>query len=192
MATADPSIRSRSCQDGTERLWAELAELGIDDIRDIPADFEELTELQIRVRDAVRTGSRYHDPAIVAALAQAKFPVHFMDFETFMPALPLFVGTRPYQTIPFQWSDHVLSESGQVSHSEFLHDSQGDPRRRFAESLLDAMGTVGSVVVYSGYEERCLRELEAALPNLASRLARLRARLFDLHPVIKTHVYDPR
>ena len=45
--------------------------------------------------------------------------------------------------------------------------------------------------MYSGYEGYCLRELEAALPELASRLAQLRARLFDLHPVIKTHIYDP-
>jgi hypothetical protein len=45
--------------------------------------------------------------------------------------------------------------------------------------------------VYSGYEGYCLRELEATLPEVAPRLVQLRARLFDLHPVIKTHIYDP-
>ncbi len=95
------------------------------------------------------------------------------------------------QTIPFQWSDHVLSKDGQVSHREYLHDGSDDPRRRFAETLLDAAGDAGSVVVYTGYEEFCLRELETALPELAPRLAQLRARLFDLHPIIKAHIYDP-
>jgi len=169
----------------------ELADLGIADIRDIPLEFDGLTVLQMRVRDAVRAGTRYHDPAIAVALANAEFPVHFIDFETFMPALPVFPGTRSYQTIPFQWSDHVLSSDGQVSHREFLHDGRDDPRKRFAESVLEAAGTGGSIVVYSGYEEYCLRELEAALPELAPRLAQLRARLFDLHPAIKAHVYDP-
>lgn len=173
------------------RLLQELADLGIADIGDIPPDFAGLTALQARVRDAVSAGSRYHDPAIVATLAKAEFPVHFVDFETFMPALPVFTGTRPYQTIPFQWSDHVLSADGGVSHNEFLHDGADDPRRPFAESLLDAVGVVGSVVVYTGYEDYCLRELEAALPELAPRLVQLRARLFDLHPVIKAHIYDP-
>ena len=173
------------------QLLQELAELGIADIRDIPSEFDGLTVLQTRVRDAVRAGNRYHDPAIAAALADAQFPVHFVDFETFMPALPVFAGRRPYQVIPFQWSDHVLSAEGQVSHREFLHDGADDPRPRFAESLLDAVGVTGSVVVYTGYEEFCLRELEAALPEFASRLAQLRTRLFDLHPVIKAHVYDP-
>jgi hypothetical protein len=174
-----------------ERLLKELAELGIDDIRNIPSDFGGLTALQARVRDVVSAGSRHHDPAIAAALAKAEFPVHFVDFETFMPALPVFAGTRPYQTVPFQWSDHVLSEDGQVSHREYLHDGSDDPRQRFAETLLDAASDAGSVIVYSGYEEFCLRELEAALPELAPRLAQLRTRLFDLHPIIKTHIYDP-
>ena len=53
------------------------------------------------------------------------------------------------------------------------------------------MDVTGSVVVYTGYEEYCLRELEAALPEFASSLAQVRARLFDLHPVIKAHIYDP-
>jgi len=173
------------------RLLQELAELGIADIRHIPPEFNGLTVLQQRVRDAVRAGNRYHDPAIAAALAKAQFPVHFVDFETFMPALPVFAGTRPYQVIPFQWSDHVLLADGQASHREFLHDGPDDPRRRFAESLLDAVGVTGSIVVYTGYEENRLRELEEALPEFASRLAQVRARLFDLHPVIKVHVYDP-
>ncbi len=174
-----------------ERLLRELAELGVSDIRDIPPEFDRLTALQKRVRDAVRAGTRYHDPAISGALAEARFPVHFVDFETFMPALPVFAGTRPYQAIPFQWSDHVLSRDGSVTHHEFLHGGVDDPRRRFAESLLDAVGVAGSVVVYSTYEKTCLRELEAALPELAPRLARLRTRLFDLLPVIRAHIYDP-
>jgi hypothetical protein len=28
----------------------------------------------------------------------------YLDFEAFLPAIPLYPGTKPYQTIPFQWS----------------------------------------------------------------------------------------
>lgn len=168
-----------------------LAESGITDIRAIPPGFAGLNPLQERVCEAVRTKRRYHDPAIAEELAEARFPLHFLDFETFMPTLPIFVGTRPFETIPFQWSDHVLSADGQLSHREFLYDGTDDPRTAFAESLLEATADAGSVVVYSGYEAARLRDLEAARPVLARPLAQLRGRLLDLHPVIKKHVYDP-
>ena len=119
-----------------------------------------------------------------------QFPVHFIDFENFAPALPLFAGTRPYETIPFQWSDHVLSEGDRVIHHEFLHGGSGDPRRSFAESLLRTGGEGGSIVVYSSFEGARLRELEALFPDLTPGLAQIRARLFDLLPVVRTHVYD--
>jgi hypothetical protein len=138
---------------------------------DLAAVAEEVFTKLPGLRDAVSAGNRYHDAAVATALAQVQFPAHFVDFETFMPALPVFVGTHPYQTIPFQWSDHVLPADGQVRHCEFLHDGSDDPRRRFAETLLDAVSGGGSIVVYSRYEEFCLRELEAVLPELALRLA---------------------
>jgi hypothetical protein len=173
-----------------EPLVTQLADLDILDIRDIPPDFMGLTALQVRARDVLQSGNRYHDPAITEALAKVQFPVHFLDFETFAPALPVFVGTRPYQTIPFLWSDHVLSGDGQVTHHEFLHDVSDDPRRPFAESLLEVASEGGSIVVYSSFEATRLRELEALFPDLAPELGQLRARLFDLLPVVRTHVYD--
>jgi len=157
-----------------EKILQQLADLDIIDIRQIPPGFTGLTAMQVRVCDVVQSGNRYHDPAIAKVLGKAKFPVHFLDFETFMPALPVFVGTRPYQTIPFQWSDHVLLADGQVSHHEFLHEESDDPRRPFAESLLATANEGGSIVVYSGYEGRCLRELETELPDLAPDLEKLR------------------
>ncbi|MEA2625796.1 MAG: hypothetical protein QOD06_1841 [Candidatus Binatota bacterium] len=141
--------------------------------------------------EGARDGIRYVDPAIHGALAGAAFPIHFLDFETFMPAIPLYAGTRPYETIPFQWSDHVLDARGELSHREYLHDGDGDPRRRFAETLIEALGAEGAIVVYTAYEERCIRALEQALPDLAPALAAVRGRLFDIHRVIRSHVYEP-
>ena len=45
-------------------------------------------------------------------------------------------GTRPWQQVPFQWSDHVLHPDGTVVHHEFLHTGHGDSRPDFAASLL--------------------------------------------------------
>jgi hypothetical protein len=147
--------------------------------------------MQHRVCDAIRSGQRHHDPAIADVLTGLKTPVHFLDFETFAPALPVLPGTSPYEAIPFQWSVHTLLETGEVRHQEYLHDGADDPRPRLAAALIDALGSDGTVVAYSGYEKTCLSRREAALPELAADLARVRERLFDLLPAIRTHVYDP-
>jgi predicted RecB family nuclease len=47
------------------------------------------------------------------------------------------------------------------------------------------------VVVYSSFEAGVLSELASALPDLASGLDALRARLVDLLPVMRQHVYHP-
>jgi hypothetical protein len=173
------------------KLRRALAELGIDDIRHIPADFPGLKALQHWVCEALRIGQRHHDPAIADVLTGLTTPVHFLDFETFASALPVLPGTSPYEAIPFQWSVHTLLETGEVRHQEYLHDGADDPRPRLTAALLEALGSDGTVVAYSGYEKTCLSRLEAALPELAADLARVRERLFDLLPAIRTQVYDP-
>jgi hypothetical protein len=70
------------------------------------------------------------------ALAAGEFAVHFVDFEAFSPAIPLYVGTHPYEVIPFQWSDHVLHENAELIHRESLHDGEVDPRREFRVGFL--------------------------------------------------------
>lgn len=167
------------------RLRERLAEMGIDAIPKIPRDFDGLSTVQARVVEAVRTGTRFHDPAVSRKLRKIKFPVHFLDFETFSPALPLYASTRPYQIMPFQWSDHILSTDGAVRHREFLHDERTDPRRPFAERLLETLGNKGSIVVYSSFEATRLRELGEHFRDLTPALGRVQQRIVDLLPLIR-------
>jgi hypothetical protein len=115
-----------------------------------------------------------------------------MDFETLGPAIPRSPGMRPYDAIPFQWSLHTVRTAGAApEHAEFLPTDAGDPRRRFLESLVKAVGETGSLVVYSGFEGRQLDQLAAWFPDLAPGVERLRARLWDLLPVMRRHVEHP-
>jgi CRISPR/Cas system-associated exonuclease Cas4 (RecB family) len=176
----------------SQSLLALLEAAGIEDIRDIDAGFAGLNQLQRRVRDCVVSNRVYLNPAIRRELAGLEYPVHFLDFESFNPALPLYAGTRPYQVIPFQWSDHVMGPGGKMTHREFLHDGSGDPREPLARSLLKTLGRSGSIVVYSGFEETRIRELSEALPHLAQDLlALLDGRIVDLHPLVRDNCYHP-
>jgi predicted RecB family nuclease len=173
----------------TRKLRARLESAGIATLDELELDFRGLSLLQRRALEALRTGKRVVDSAACEALTAVQFPVHFVDFEAFSPAIPLYAGTRPYEVIPFQWSDHELRENGLI-HREFLHDGEGDPRREFAERLLEVTNGAKSVIVYSNFENQCLADLQTALPDLSEPLGDLRSRLFDLLPVIRRHVYD--
>ena len=125
-------------------------------------------------------------------LAGLTYPLGFMDFETLGPAIPRYAGMRPYDAIPFQWSLHTVRAPGAVpEHADFLPADSGDPRRRFLETLIKAAGDTGALVVYSGFEGRQLDQLAAWFPDLAPGVERLRARLWDLLPVMRRHVEHP-
>ncbi len=173
------------------RLRRSLEEAGIEDIREIPEDFAGLTDLHRRVRLCVLEQEHYVGPELRDALAGAIAPIHFLDFETCNPALPLVPGTRPFQQTPFQWSDHVLEASGKLRHAEYLHVDRTDPRSPLARALLEALSESGTIVVYSEFEGRMIRELADALAEERESLLRLGTRILDLHHVIHRHYYHP-
>lgn len=96
-----------------------------------------------------------------------RWPLHFFDFEALSPAIPSFIGTRPWQQILTQWSCHTQYAPGSpFVHSEYLHEEMSDPRRAVAESLIRTLGETGSVIIYSSYERTRLRELAEWYPDL--------------------------
>ena len=175
----------------SQRRREELLANGVETIPDILADFP-LSEIQIRIREAVRSGQPWHSPELENTLTQVQWPLYFLDFEAFQPALPRFIGTRPYQAIAFQFSLHTQQGPGEaLAHHEYLHTDSSDPRPELIRHLLEAVGDTGSIVVYSGYERRMLNELAGACPAQAGELRAVAERLWDLLPVIQNHYYHP-
>ena len=160
---------------------------GIMTIDDIPADVS-LSAVQRRVKD----NSEWMSADLAPALNSARYPIHHLDFETFMPAVPKFPATRPYQVMPMQWSDHIEHEDGTVTHREFLCRDPKDPREAFVSALLASLGEEGSICVYSSYERAILERLADAFPQFERQVMAVIARLWDLYEVIKAHYYHPR
>jgi hypothetical protein len=133
------------------------------------------------------------------------YPRYYLDFETVGFAVPIWKGTRPYETLPFQWSCHIdagdarlpaelsvaRAQASGLLHAEFLDLSGEPPMRRCAEMLLETLGTTGPILMYTGYERRVINELALRYPDLAAGLHAIRERLVDLHPVTKQHYQHP-
>ncbi len=171
---------------GGRKAYRDLVALGIQTIDEIPSGFP-LSPLQQKVRGAVE----WIGPGLGDALQTVQYPVHHLDFETLGAAIPLYPYTRPYQAVPFQWSNHIEELDGTVRHEEYLHADASDPREPFARTLLDSLSHAGSICVYTSYEQNILTALADALPHLRDALLALLPRLWDLHAVVKAHYYHP-
>ena len=170
----------------------ELKQSGIDDIRLIPSDHPKLNVLQQRVRDCVVNDRVFVGPGLLTKLGEVNFPVSFLDFETFNPALPTYVGTRPYQAIPFQWSLHIKHRSGYLRHESFLWTKNNDPRSTLVERLLDAIPSEGTIVAYSNYEQTVMKQLATEFPAFEDALLGLCDRTFDLLKLVREEYYHPQ
>jgi hypothetical protein len=171
---------------------AKLAALGVQCIHDIPKSFA-LSERLRHACTSVQMGEPWFSPALKGELKRLKYPLYYMDFESLNPAIPRFAGMRPFDQIPFQWSVYVQRQPGaEVEHFEFLATDKSDPRPAFVSTLCDALDDRGSIVVYSQqFEFQRLSDLALWLPEFAPRIKKIQSRLWDLLPVIRTHVYHP-
>ncbi len=120
--------------------------------------------------------------AIRGFLGTLSFPLCFLDFETMMPAVPKYVGTHPYQQIPFQYSLHYIErEGGELKHKEFLAESGPDPRRALAQRLCEDIPQNVCVTAYNkSFECGRIKELAAAFPDLSGHLLNIESNIKDL------------
>jgi len=154
----------------------ELYRSGVLSLDDIPSDYSLSKTQRIQV-----DGTKIINKAnIKKFLKTITGTVGFLDFETFMEAVPLFDGQRPYQQIPFQYSLHV-GGNGSLDHFEFLGELGSDPRQELARRLIADAKDCDTILVYNqAFENRILRELAEFLPDLAGGLEDISSRIIDL------------
>ena len=104
------------------------------------------------------------------------WPLHMIDFETSAPALPFFSGMRPYQTLAFQFSHHII-EKGEGGKVQIRHANQWIateanyfPSIEFVRQLRKALmpsGTLfGTVFRYHNHENTVLRNLRKTISQM--------------------------
>lgn len=111
-------------------------------------------------------GGFYLHPGLREAMATWRFPLHFIDFETATVALPFHKGSRPYETVAFQFSHHVMEADGSLRHEgQFLQTAPGvNPNIPFLRALkatLDKDG--GTVMRWAAHENTVLNHIVESL-----------------------------
>ncbi len=172
-------------------LGEKLLRQGILTIAGIPEDVRLNAKQEIQ-RQCVISGTPHIDQAQVRGfLRQLKYPLYFLDFETFRLAIPIYDGTRPYQQIMFQFSlDACKTDGDEPEHFGYLAEGPDDPRPGLLKELKKHIGHEGSIVVYNkSFEEGRLEESALAFPEERPWIQNVIGRMLDLMAPFKGFLY---
>jgi hypothetical protein len=168
-----------------------MVDRGSFELSDIPEDIE-LSEIQ---KNQVQV---YLAQAPMIALDQIKgeldaltFPLYFLDYETFAPAIPMFDGYGPYDRIPFQFSLHILRDPvAEPEHVEYLHMDRSDPSQAIAELLAAHIQPGGSVIAWNkSFEQGVNKELAARKGDYVQSLEQINGSMYDLRDIFHKQYY---
>ena len=145
------------------------------------------------------------------------YPLHFIDFETSMAAIPFNKGRRPYEGIAFQFSHHIVGENGDIEHrGQYLNTEPGVfPNYDFVRKLkADLDHDNGTIFRYAAHENsylnmiyRQLKEDKNDIPDREDMCEFIRSitksvggnsekwegnrSMVDMCELVKKYYYDP-
>lgn len=110
------------------------------------------------------------------------YPLYYLDFESFQPAIPLYENSKPYEQIVFQYSLHYIEEKGKpLLHKEFLAMAGKDPRRELAEQLCKDIPLDVCTLAYNmAFEKTRIKGLAELYPDLKEHLMNIHDNIHDL------------
>lgn len=160
----------------------DLYRKGIVKLEDVPDDakLSKNAKLQLEVYKSKK--DLIDKKAIKEFLSDLNYPIYFMDFESFQPAVPMFDNSKPYMQIPFQYSLYYKkNEKSKIEHYEFLAESGNDPRIKFIENLLRDTKSEGDILTYNkSFEILRLKEIAVAFPKYKNDIEERINRIKDL------------
>lgn len=159
----------------------------------------------------------FDEEGLLQEMQSWKYPLHFIDFETTMVAIPFGANQAPYEGIAFQFSHHTVEADGTVTHAgEFLSAEPGHfPNYDFVRSLRNQLvEDNGTIFRYSAHENTYLNlileqlktetysandknELIAFIKSIASPSAKSDDQwspdreMVDLLELVKKYYFDP-
>lgn len=144
------------------------------------------------------------------------YPLHFIDFETSMVAIPFYKGQRPYEQIAFQFSHHIMHADGRIEHKgEFIETGKGVfPNFSFVRALKEELSEDdGTIFRFAAHENTVLNQIYAQLleadpsvvadkkilmdfittiTNSRSEGRKGKRDMVDMNRMVKDYFYDPR
>ena len=175
----------------SKKKKTELISQGILDIKDVPKNFP-LNQKQRQIVEVAQSNQELiNREAIQKEFQHFTFPLYFLDYETYLSAIPMYDGYKPQQQIVFQYSLHkVESLNGDIRHTEHLAVTKNDPSTSLIKQLREDVGDTGTIFVwFKPFEMTRNKELAIIHPEYADFLEDLNERIYDLGDFINFGFY---
>lgn len=190
----------------SKKYLKELLDEGVLHVRDVPEDerlqpkpprmdkdgiLRESKPRKLNQVVAHKTGKPIVDvDAIRRELERLRFPLYFLDYETYPTPIPPFDGYHPYQHIVFQYSLNILPDRhARLEHRECLV-LEGDPSREIVEGLRRDIGDTGTIISWNKkFENSRNKELARMFPEHAAFLHGMIERTYDLMDIVEQQMY---
>lgn len=160
----------------------QMMEKGIVTLDQVPGEAVEGSPFQYAQIMAARNPKGYFLDAggVEEWFSKLTFPLSYLDFEWDTYVLSPYAGMRPFDVLCFQYSLHVETREGKLSHTAFFET--GDCREAFIRSLLRDLPKTGSILVFNmeGAEKLRLRQLAEQFPEYREQLESVCERMIDL------------
>lgn len=193
---SNPQVPEYSVHDlarigNSKKKLAIMVERNAFHLKDVPEDIKlsDIQTNQILVHTTQR--SIIEIEKIREELGSLAFPLYFLDYETFAPAIPMFNGYRPYNRIPFQFSLHILRDSdSEPEHIEYLHEERSDSSQPIAKLLTQHILPKGAVIAWNkSFEQGVNKELGLREPEYAQALEQINSQMYDLQDIFRKQYY---
>jgi len=157
---------------------------------DIPADFKLNVKQQWQVNSLRQEKPMVDFDQIQKTLENLKFPLHFIDYETYASAIPKIDGLSPHKQLAFQVSIHTLDKGGEIKHFEYLADDMVLPSEMLSK-MEEFTGLEGTFVSWhASFEVGRNKDMIQWLPNYKTYLTYMNEHMFDLETVFKKDYID--
>jgi len=130
---------------GGRNKLGKLIAAGYQDLREVPEG--RLSGSQLRIWNVTRAGQPELAPGAAEFANSLAYPRYYLDFETISFAIPIWAGTTPRDTFPYQYSIHAEHAPGEYEHRKFLDLSGDNPARACTEALLRGLGKSGPILM---------------------------------------------
>jgi hypothetical protein len=168
----------------------DLYNQGIIPLQDVPKNILPVHG-QIQLECALEKKDLINKESIKEFLNTLWYPLYFLDFETFMDAVPPYDGLRPYQNIPFQYSLYYKeTQDSELGYHEFLAQPKADPRKDLLEKLIAEIPKNACIITYNqGFEKGILNSLKEWYPEYEEGLNIIVNNIRDLMIPFKSQYY---
>jgi len=172
-------------------------EQGITNNEQIPDDYPLTDKQKIQVWAESNGQVKINKKAVTNFRNQLRYPLYFLDFETFSSPIPLVDNSAPYHPIPFQYSLHVIDKdlNKTPKHKSWIWyiDNEKDPREFLLYHLQTRLGNTGSILAYNAvFEMMILKQAVTICPAYETWLDGIMERFVDLlMPFRNFNIYHP-